>query len=294
MSLMRKSIIKYYLLSLCFFAVNFAQNIELENYILTGNLFADSKIVLNDYEELSAVFALDDLPDKKSPALAGAMSAVLPGSGEFYVGEYLKAAIFFAIEVTLITVAVVNNNEGDKLTAEFEAFADEHWSAVDYSEYMMDHWQELGLSEQCVIDINTEGNLQPWERVNWGDLNHCESLIGVFSHRLPIHGQQQYYELIGKYKQYSSGWDEFNGTSYSQVPQIMKDYAVMRGNANDAYNVGSKAVVGLYINHLLSAIDAIWSATTYNKDLAIKMRVQNIQFADRIELVPTLNISYNF
>ena len=291
---MKKLIFKYYLLSLCFFTVNFAQNIELENYNLTGNLLADSKIVLNDYEELSAVFALDDLPDKKSPLLAGVMSAVLPGSGEFYVGEYLKAAIFFAVEVTLITVAVVNNNEGDELTAEFEAFADEHWSAVDYSEYMMDHWQELGLSEQCVIDINTDGNLQPWERVNWNDLNHCEGLVGVFSHRLPPHGQQQYYELIGKYKQYSSGWDEFNGTSYNQVPQIMKDYAVMRGNANDAYNVASTAVVGLYINHLLSAVDAIWSATTYNKNLAVKMRVQNIQFADRIELVPTLNISYNF
>ncbi|MCH7773824.1 MAG: hypothetical protein IH784_05390, partial [Bacteroidetes bacterium] len=142
---MKKSIFKYYLLSLLFFAVNFAQNIELENYKLTGNLLADSKIVLNDYEELSAVFALDDLPDKKSPVLAGVMSLVLPGSGELYVGEYLKAAIFFAVEVTLITVAVVNNNEGDKLTAEFEAFADEHWSAVDYSEYMMEHWQELGL-----------------------------------------------------------------------------------------------------------------------------------------------------
>lgn len=291
---MKKLIIKYSLLSLSLFTVNFAQNIELENYKLTGNLLADSKIVLNNYEELSAVFALDDLPEKKSPLLAGVMSAVLPGSGEFYVGEYLKAAIFFAVEVTLITVAVVNNNEGDELTAEFEAFADEHWNAVDYSEYMMDHWQELGLSEQCVIDINYEGNLQPWERVNWNDLNHCESLIGVFSHRLPIHGQQQYYELIGKYKQYSSGWDGFNGTSYNQVPQIMKDYSVMRGNANDAYNVASTAVVGLYINHLLSAVDAIWSATTYNKNLAVKMRVQNIQFADRIELVPTLNISYNF
>ncbi len=36
---MKISIFKYYLLSLCFFAVNFAQNIELENYNLTGNLF---------------------------------------------------------------------------------------------------------------------------------------------------------------------------------------------------------------------------------------------------------------
>ena len=290
---MKKLIIKYCLFSLSLLTVNFAQNIELENYKLTGNLLADSKIVLNDYEELSAVFALDDLPDKKSPVLAGVMSAVLPGSGELYVGEYLKAAIFLAVEATLITVAVVYNNEGDELTAEFEAFADEHWSVVDYSEYLMEHWQEIGLSEQCVIDINYEGNLPPWERVNWNDLNHCER---EFSHKLHPYGEQQYYELIGKYPQYSSGWDEFDPAvdGFRDVPQIMKDYSIMRGNANDAYNIASTAVIGLYINHLLSAVDAIWSATTYNKNLAVKMRVQNIQLANRIEFVPTLNISYNF
>jgi len=253
---MKKSIIKYCLLSLSFFTVNFAQNIELENYKLTGNLLADSKIVLYDYEELSAVFALDDLPDKKSPLLAGVMSAVLPGSGELYVGEYLKAAIFFAVEAALITVAVVNNNEGDKLTAEFEAFADEHWSVVDYAEYLRDHKTELGLPDDCNVDefINPNESLPPWERIkDWDALNHCES---PFSHHLPHYGEQQYYELI--------------------------------------YNLASKAVIGLYINHLLSAIDAAWSATTYNKNLAINMRVQNIQLADRIEFVPTLNISYNF
>lgn len=288
---MKKSVTKYCLLSLCFFSFNFAQNIELGNYELTGNLLADSKIVLNDYEELSVVFAFDDLPDKKSPLLAGVMSAVLPGSGEFYVGEYIKAAIFFAVEVTLITVAVVNNNKGDDLTAEFEAFADVHWSVVKYSNNLL---LQPGLPDGCDIPINPDESLPPWERIeDWGALNHCED---GFSHKLPFHGEQQYYELIGKYHQYSSGWDEFDPAvdGFSDVPQIMKDYAVMRGNANDAYNVASTAVVGLYINHLLSAIDAVWSATTYNKNLAVKMRVQNIQFADRIELVPTLNISYNF
>jgi hypothetical protein len=222
------------------------------------------------------------------------MSAILPGSGEFYVGEYLKAAIFFAVEVALISTAVVYNDKGDDLTAQFEAFADEHWSAVEYSEYIMNHWQELGLSEQCIIDINYEGNLQPWERVNWNDLNNCESMISVFSHRLPAHGAQQYYELIGKYRQYSSGWDEFSGNSFNDVPQIMLDYAQKRGEANDAYNVAAKTVVGIYINHLLSAIDAAWSATRYNENIAVKMRVQNVQLAGKIEFVPTLNIRYNF
>ena len=282
------------LISSLFLFTNYAQNKDVEKLQLTGDFKTDSKIVLDSYEENKPSFLLDEMPTKKSPALAGLMSAIIPGSGEFYVGEYVKSAIFFAVEVALITTAVIYDNKGDDMTAEFEAFADEHWSAVDYSQYIMDHWQELGLSEQCLIDINSNPNLQPWERVNWNDLNHCERMISVFSHQLPQHGEQQYYELIGKYKQYSSGWDEFNGSSYGEVPKIMQDYAQMRGDANSAYNVASKAVVGIYINHLLSAIDAVWSAANYNENLAVKLRVQNVQFADRIEFVPTLNLRYNF
>ena len=142
----------------------------------------------------------------------------------------------------------------------------------------MVHWQELGLTEQCNISINDNENLPPWERVNWSELNNCEGMISVFSHRVPLHGEQQYYELIGKYKQYSSGWDSFNGNSYDDVPQIMLDYADMREKANDTYNIAAKAVVGIYINHILSAIDAVWSATSYNKDLAVKFRMQNLKY----------------
>lgn len=276
------------------FSANHAQSPEDEKLQLTGNFTFDSKIILDNYENIEPVLMLDEVPTKKSPLLAGVMSAILPGSGEFYVGEYLKAAIFFAVEAALITVAVVYDNEGDNLTAEYEAFADQHWSAVQYSEYMMNNWQELGLAEQCTIGISPDESKQPWERVNWSEMNGCERMIGVFSHVLPPHGQQQYYELIGKYRQYSSGWDEFSGNSYNETPQIMLDYAQMRGKANDAYNVAAKAVVGIYINHLLSAIDAAWSAANYNENLALKMRVQNVQVADKFEFVPTLNIRYHF
>ena len=86
------------------------------------------------------------------------------------------------------------------------------------------------------------------------------------------------------------------GTSPSDthLAQVMLDYAEMREKANDTYNVAAKAVVGIYINHILSAIDAVWSATSYNKDLAVKFRMQNLQFANRIELIPTVNFQYNF
>ncbi|GMR25297.1 MAG: hypothetical protein BMS9Abin39_0584 [Ignavibacteria bacterium] len=283
----------FYLCILTFSIVSFspAQDIERENFVLTGNLLADSKLAFDRYDSNQLVFAFDDIPDKKSPVLAGVMSAILPGSGELYVGEYIKAAIFFAVEAALVTTAVVYNNKGDNQTAEFQAFADEHWSVVKYSDNLL---LQPGLPDGCNIQINPDESLPPWERiVNWNEINICEK---GYTHKLDNYGEQQYYELIGKYNQYSSGWDEFDPAvdDFRAVPQIMLDYSEMRGNANDAFNVASKAVIGLYINHLLSAIDAVWSATSYNKNLAINMKVQNIQYADRIEFVPTLNISYNF
>ena len=274
--------------------VNYSQSLDTEKLQLTGNFSTDSKILLESYESLEPALLFDEKPSEKSPVLAGIMSAILPGSGQFYVGDYLKAAIFFAVEAALISVAVVYDNKGDNRTADFEAFADEHWSAVRYSQYMMDHWQELGLSEQCIIDISPDESMQHWERVNWNEMNDCEKMISVFSHMLPLHGQQQYFELIGKYRQYSSGWDEFSGNNYNDAPQIMFDYAHMRGQANDAYNVAAKAVIGIYINHLLSAIDAAWSAARFNDNIAVKMRMQNVQLAGKVEFVPTLNIQYHF
>jgi hypothetical protein len=49
------------------------------------------------------------------------------------------------------------------------------------------------------------------------------------SHRLPPHGDQQYYEMIGKYHQYSPGWNDFTGGGVSDLSQIsffIRDCAV--------------------------------------------------------------------
>jgi len=287
--------LKYFIyvvfITLSALSINRAQDIGSDDYKLTGDLATDAKIAFNNYGNIQQVFALDDLPNKKSPFLAGVMSAIIPGSGEFFVGEYLKAAIFFVVEAALVTTAVVYDNKGDDRTEEFQAFADEHWSVVKYSKNLL---LQPGLPDGCNITINPDESLPPWERIeDWDALNHCEQ---GYSHHLPNYGEQQYYELIGKYNQYSSGWNTFDPATdgFRDVPQIMLDYSKMRGEANDTYNVAAKAIIGIYINHFLSAIDAVWSASSYNKNLAVKLRVQNIQLADRIEYVPTLNIKYNF
>jgi len=157
----------------------------------------------------------------------------------------------------------------------------------DYAEWLA---QYEGADLNKIIIPGTEG-LPPWQRVNWSELNAAET----GSHHLPPHGEQQYYELIGKYHQYSSGWNDFTGGANEDLvsPNFLF-YSGERGIANDYFNIAGKAVIGIYINHLLSALEAVWGATRFNNDIALNVRVESVNFANRIELVPTLNFRYSF
>jgi hypothetical protein len=283
---------------LAFLATLFISTLNAQNFsdqkILTGSLSADAKLILNDFKQPVNPQISLTVDSKKSPVLAGALSLLIPGAGEIYTEEYLKAGIFLAIEAAVITTAVIYDGKGDDKTTEFQNYADDYknpghnWSVVRYAEWLNEY--EIPDTDPK-ISINPDENLPPWERVNWAELNAAET----GSHNLPAHGEQQYYELIGKYHQYSSGWNDFTGGgNKEQISPNFRFYSGMRGDANDFYSVAKTAVIGIYLNHFLSALDAVWSATRFNKDLAVKVRLENIQFANHAEFIPTLYLSYNF
>jgi hypothetical protein len=253
----------------------------------------DSKVIQNNYTENRAVEYNFKTNEKKSPFLGGIMSLVVPGAGEIYAGEYLKAGIFIAIEAAMITTAIIYDNKGDDKTAEFENYANQNWSAERYAAWTLNNLQvlnpSLNVSDYSVI--NQDGS------VNWSELNRLERAIGSgYSHSLAPFGDQQYYEMIGKYPQFSHGWNDSNpaDTDYHILSPNFKSYSTMRGKANDLYNVASTAVIGIYVNHFLSALDAAWSVANYNSEIAMKMRIEQMNLTGRIELVPTLNFSLSF
>ena len=285
-----------YFVLIIFTAISTLSAQDIENQInFTGNLSADSKLILHQYVANTPPQFSYPEANKKSPILAGAMSLIIPGAGEIYTDQYLKAGIFLAIEAAVVTTAVVYDNKGDKKTNEFQDYADAYtnpdhnWSVLKYAEWLIQY--EDGDPNMI---ISNDPNIPPWDQVNWTLLNASEK----GSHKLPPHGEQQYYELIGKYRQYSVGWNDFNtlvnGSDWYTTTPNMLFYSSMRGDANDYYSVASTAVVGIYINHFLSALDAVWSAISFNKDLAIKVRMDNIQFANRAEFYPTVNFKYSF
>lgn len=261
-------------------AVTKAQEIK-----LNGNLYSDSRIVMQNYKTSTPVKIFYQEKSKKSPFIAGLLSAVLPGAGEFYTGNYWKAAAFLLIEGGAIYTAIDYNKKGDNQTNYFQHYADENWSVVRYAEW-------LNTYHSANISINPDQSLPPWKRVSFNQVNQYE----VGSHKLPSYGEQQYYELIGKYHQFAAGWDDFGGgTDVAPQPSPhFIGYSIMRGDANDLYNVSDKAVIVIYINHILSAADAVWSAISFNKNLTVNVRMQENNFVYTRELAPVMNIKYNF
>jgi hypothetical protein len=270
--------------------LSFSQN----DISLTGSLSVDSKLIQIGYNEIPVKQITFESNSKKSPYIAGILSAIMPGAGEVYVGgttNYIKAGALLLIEATAIYYDISYNKRGDAQTNYFQNLADQHWSVVKYAE-----WINANTSGPKVpIDPNT--SLPPWKRVNWTALNVAEDSIGAvgFTHHLPIHGYQQYYELIGKYPQYARGWDDYVSTSNPDYHSPLFDfYSKARGDANDLYKIASRGAAFIYVNHLLSLIDAVWSAVSFNKDIALNFRYEPVDLVYEIDYVPTVHLQYSF
>ena len=238
--------------------------------------------------------------EEKSPWLAGVLSLALPGVGEAYSRNYVKAAVFAAVEVSSWILAYTNNKQGNQRTEDYHAFANQHWSAARYANYTIQNLSGLNsdlagretefgdkvFPDDAPYDRSDPPTCNyPFRCVSWTGLNEMEDAVrqrtgNGYSHQLPPLGEQQYYELIGKYAQFRNGWDDDASlgptTELPSANSHMIQYATSRAEANHSYDVAGTFVSVAVINHIVSALDAFWSATRFNKSLhaEVRMRVQ--------------------
>jgi len=274
--------------------------------LLSGNFQIDLEeaIKLNPLTQDST----DVDVSKKSGLQAAAFSMLVPGAGEFYVGDYWKAGSFLTAEVGLWVVYAAYTSKGDDQTALFESFADEHFSVVKYAQWIEQYGTKLNTTadpEKLKNLYNPSNvNAPPWERIYWDRLNAAEAEIGkktgtFFSHQLPRRPEQQYYELIGKYTQFNTGWDDAENLNevnfHTALTKRFLDYSQMRGDANDFYNIASTAAKLLVLNHVLSALDAAWTAAQNNKNVTMEAHLVPVHRGfGLVEFVPTARVSVEF
>jgi hypothetical protein len=275
------------------------------NTNLTGSLSADSHLVLNEFRDnMVKQNSFESHADKKSVVLAGVLSGIVPGAGEVYVGgttNYIKAGAFVLIEAVSIYYAVSYNKRGNDQTNFFQNYADQRWSVVKYAHWINDQLTAQSKTQYLITIFTPDAqHPNPWQQVDWASLNAAEDAIGAigFTHKLPPHGDQQYYELIGKYPQYARGWEDDDLSLHGADPDFITPefhaYSVMRGDANDLYKVSARGVAIIYINHVLSILDAIWSSVSFNKNLALNVSYDRVKLGFVEDYTPTLHLKYNF
>ncbi|MGD8777769.1 MAG: DUF5683 domain-containing protein [Ignavibacteria bacterium] len=284
---------KAFIFVLMLFSV-FVSAQEKEENKLCGELNLDSKLSFDETYN----FEDDDINLKrKSPFTSALYSAVIPGGGQLYNGDYFKAALFLAVEIGTIAAAVIYDQKGDDKTESFEKYANENWSVERYARWTIENVQyinsNVNVDDYTIFDNNNN--------VNWSELNRLEGDIGdYYSHRLAPLGDQQYYEMIGKYPQFNVGWSEFGDDptkSYYYGDPLTSQflfYAGERGDANDYYNISSTSVTLTIVNHVLSAIEAAWTSSRINKALDVEVKMERIKFEGKSSMHPQVNLSYSF
>ncbi len=267
--------------------------------------------------------SLAALVETRSALKAGAFSLLIPGAGQLYNRNYLKAAAFFAVEVAGWVVNVMWTQKGNNQTTYFQNYADGtaadnyqygHYSVLRYAQWIQSNWQQLLTMSGHNPSDNTDPSVQivqqyeatmvvnsggpsPWSKVDWYSINQVESALGgYFTHLLPPHGNQQYYELIGKYPQFRQGWDDENPSildfsTLEKATQHSGYYMDQRGEANSFFAVASTAIGVVLVNHFASAIEAAIWAHNHSKNIHANVSMSKLPtgFGYQTELQVAVN-----
>ncbi|MFH1687612.1 MAG: hypothetical protein ABIE70_08850 [bacterium] len=238
----------------------------------------------------------------KSPARAFLYSMAVPGLGQYYYGSKIKPFIFLAVEVLTWSQALKHHSDGNTLTDEYEAFNYAHWKRDRYHDFLMHHFETIRPDTLDEDPINHQ---------------QIREIIEV----LPTDTtDQQYFEMTGKYDQFSWGWDdaELDGLRWEDhmeagtyparttdrylVPSSANrnTYEVMRGAANAEYSKSLNFVFGIMANHLISAFEAYFLTKHHNNALRHEQEFSRINVDAQLRSfsawkdTPYVTVTYKF
>lgn len=201
----------------------------------------------------------------KSPKRAFLMSVLLPGSGEFWVGARKRAALFFSLEVLGLGLRSSWDGKGNDLEDDFRARADstyDPWNYLAWRDSRNSRYSSITHALPCSAYVKAAPSSVPVPDA----IRDC-----------PGSDKQQFYELISKYDQFVSGWEDIVDVSGNRVEFTEVDsaenfqsdtrlsYEVDRDESNKYLKRASTLSGLILVNHVFSAIDASRVARARNE-----------------------------
>ncbi len=223
-------------------------------------------------------------------------SLIVPGTGQMINRNWWRSGIYLAVEAASIYLAIDYRNRGVRGERNYERWADQNWSVVQYSKWLVDYHAIHGINNPYLDDLKQMiQGLSPsfdtsidWNRIDLAILRNVERntpyittddfFASNFSHVLPDYGSQQYYELIAKYYQYQAGWrdyDAFHDNLGHTGDLFIERFRIDRNGAfasplfydgvdfsrqfNEDFRRSGYFVSLLIANHVISAFDAYFT-----------------------------------
>jgi hypothetical protein len=163
---------------------------------------------------------------QKSRGKAMLFSLILPGLGEKYAGAHTRAAFFMSTEVALILSYIG-----------FKQYS--HWRKEDYKTYAASH---------AGVDLSNKTDSY------FVNIGNYTSISEYNAAKLRQRNLQEFYRDEQAY--YWEWQSQAHRHKFDQL-RISADKA----NSNALFVLGA-----IFANHMISAIDAMWSAQQYNKN----------------------------
>lgn len=255
---------------------------------------------------------------RKSPTRAFLQSFLIPGWGQLYAKSSIwKPIMFVGLEAAGWAGYTSFHGKGNDAEVVYRAYADEHWDSTRYVEGLyhtfyrryqspsvIEDGKGAWLDTTTYITLDTVGN-------DVVEVKRSLSHHAWFKEDGSRVESDEYYENIGKYNQFNSGWDDFpevgsenfpdhpDDTLLEQISANRRKYLQLRDDANSEFNKANTMLVATVANHLLAGFWAALDARAYNRaqdqfgHIEPKLRLVKSPSNPK-KLMPYLTVGYRF
>ena len=247
--------------------------------------------------------------DNLQPLKYAFYSTLLPGSGEYILSKKIsnpsikkRALIFFGLEIISWGINVSYKNKYKNQIESYQKYANDNWSFADWihdyydfessdysylwenseGEYLgigeSSHYVQFYYGELNQIIRTTDDNFQELQSELIESINAGDNIYSG-EHSIEIIKDQHFYENIGKYNEFFSGWAdgdiahiEVSTTSHGyHTPRspIKNNYLDSYDKAESFSDYAENAMLCIYFNHFISMIDAFILTHKFNGNIAL-------------------------
>ena len=182
-------------------------------------------------------------------------STLMPGTGELYLGYTWRGAGLMALEVAAWAGYFYYRDQGLDSREAYESFADTYWST---DKWISDHpvvWPEqLSTPEQ----MDSVGAI-------WSGTGSWPGYMPWVSRE---EDKQHFYENVGKYDWFISGWSDFDimQDPFMRNTDLRDQYRAMRKESNDQLETADKFIYLSLATRVFSIVETLFLVRSADRD----------------------------